>query len=418
MTVHSTHQIASVFKECYQHYVSSLELEFEDAALPALRKSLRNLSFPDRQIISGHIIFEGKTLPFVDMIICNDHVEYSEWEQGWGVVDCKYVLGVVCRHMDDYESEAFSEFQEKAFSATDKLGLYILSELNENTGKEALTALSSKVIASQVGDKLNGKKSYTNSAGLNIPNKTPLKEEVVISKKAEQVKGPDLGPMDPSTGNYAIHKAIVANEGKAISQYLGDGGQTEIKNKKGNTLLHLAVMHGHVDIIEMLLAHGADPNSRNYIYETALHLAVKLDKLACQDVLLEHGAEVEVRNNRANTPLHLAAMYGREDAAASLLDHGADIHAQMEKDMLPLHVSAWYGQAGIAKQLIDLGANVNAQNIDGNTALHFAAFKGKVKVIKVLMRAGADPTIKNKDEKIYLEGVNEGYDGEMIRILD
>jgi ankyrin repeat protein len=68
--------------------------------------------------------------------------------------------------------------------------------------------------------------------------------------------------------------------------------------------------------------------------------------------------------------------------------------------------------------LIQAGVDLNSQNEDGNTPLHFAAFKGQVKVIKVLIRHEADTSLSNSMGKTYLHGLNEGYQGEMIRLLD
>ncbi|MEM7655860.1 MAG: ankyrin repeat domain-containing protein, partial [Bacteroidota bacterium] len=64
------------------------------------------------------------------------------------------------------------------------------------------------------------------------------------------------------------------------------------------------------------------------------------------------------------------------------------------------------------------GADRNAVNVDGNTALHFAAFNSQVKAIKVLMNLQADPSILNQLGETYLQGLNEGYKGEMIRVLE
>ena len=68
--------------------------------------------------------------------------------------------------------------------------------------------------------------------------------------------------------------------------------------------------------------------------------------------------------------------------------------------------------------LIKAGADLNSQNKDGNTPLHFAAFNGQVKVIKVLINHEADPSVSNRMGHSYLQGLNEGYQGEIIRLLD
>ena len=90
----------------------------------------------------------------------------------------------------------------------------------------------------------------------------------------------------------------------------------------------------------------------------------------------------------------------------------------MEKDMHPLHLAAWYGQVEVAELLIDSGAAMDAVNEDGNSALHFAAFNGQVKVIKLLINHAADTSLTNKHGHSYLEGLNEGYQGDRLALLE
>jgi ankyrin repeat protein len=191
-----------------------------------------------------------------------------------------------------------------------------------------------------------------------------------------------------------------------------------LKDKDGNTSLHLAAHAGEGEAIGDLLRLHADINARNYVYATPLHLAVEQGHDAVVKQLLQHGAELEARNNRSQTALHTAAIHGNISAAKLLMTAGADIAARMEKGVMPIHLAAWYGQGDFLQMLVEAGANLNSQNEDGNTPLHFAAFKGQVKAIKVLINHGADPSLQNQMGDTYLLGLNEGYQGEMIRILD
>lgn len=236
-------------------------------------------------------------------------------------------------------------------------------------------------------------------------------------RKAKQVKAKVSGA-DPKTGNFPLHTAVLKRDYQQVSSLLQEGAVLEDKNKEGNTALHLATSQGLTDIVRLLLVSGADPNARNYVYAAPLHVAVEADHQEVIDLLLEHEAEVEARNNRGKTPLHIAAIHGRVEAVKLLLDGYADIHAHMEKDMQPLHLAAWYGQGEIVQLLIEKGADVDSINVDGNTALHFAAFKGQVKVIKTLINHQANMHIQNHSGLTYLQGINEGYSGEMIRVLE
>lgn len=244
-----------------------------------------------------------------------------------------------------------------------------------------------------------------------IPIKTP------VSKPTQTPTEPKI-KIDPKTGNHPLHEAVNKRDFQMVSQLVQAGAELEMKNKEGNTALHLAVYLGLKEIVSNLLAAGADVNARNYVYAAPLHMAVEENHLDALVALLGHEAEVEARNNRGKTPLHIAAIHGRVAAAQKLIEGYADIHANMEKDMQPLHLAAWYGQGEIIQLLIEQGADVNAANIDGNTALHFAAFKGQVRAIKTLINHQADMSLKNNSGLTYLQGINEGYSGEMIRVLE
>lgn len=225
-------------------------------------------------------------------------------------------------------------------------------------------------------------------------------------------------PADPE-GNYALHIAAIKGNSARVSQLLSEGHDPNCKNKAGDTPLHCIVKEaGQEDIADLLLMAGADLNARNHICVAPLHVAVECNNLTMLLWLLDKGAEIEARNNRAYTPLHKATATGNIEMVQLLLDHGADIHAKMEKDIQPLHLAAWYGHEKLIECLLDGGASINATNDDGNCPLHFAAFNGQVKVIKRLMQLAADPSLLNSNGETYLQGINEGYTGAMVHVLN
>ncbi|TAE46929.1 MAG: hypothetical protein EAZ89_19060 [Bacteroidetes bacterium] len=219
-------------------------------------------------------------------------------------------------------------------------------------------------------------------------------------------------------GNYPLHVAVLSGDAEALADLLNQEANPDSKNREGDTALHLAARLGNRQLAELLIVGEADVNARNYIYAAPLHVAAEQDNADMVSLLAENGAEVEARNNRGQTPLHKAASVGSVAAAEALLDQYADILACMEKDMQPLHLAAWYGQGEMAQMLIRRGADINAANADGNTALHFAAFNNQVKVIKTLINNKADMGIRNRNSESYLDGLNEGYRGEMVRVLE
>ncbi len=236
--------------------------------------------------------------------------------------------------------------------------------------------------------------------------------------KAAEIRS--ASPVPPQeSGETSLHALILQGKLEKMEEWLRSGKLSlESKDQEGNTALHIAAQSGKIPFVKCLLQHGADVNVRNFAYATPLHLAVGqgMDKVV--PLLLEQGAEIESRNNRSQTPLHVAAIRGQIPTARILLEAGADIYGKMEKGVMPVHLAAWYGQGRFLQMLIQAGADLNSQNDDGNTPLHFAAFKGQVKVIKVLIRHEADTSLINSMGKTYLHGLNEGYQGEMIRLLD
>ncbi|MDX1908616.1 MAG: ankyrin repeat domain-containing protein [Bacteroidia bacterium] len=243
--------------------------------------------------------------------------------------------------------------------------------------------------------------------------------EALINRPRKRRNHDKGRPNQPNAeGYYPLHQAVMAGDAEAITELLHADADPDCKNREGDTPIHLAVRLDKPDLIEMLLLGDADVNARNYVYASPLHLAAELDKVAMIQLLIRNGAEIEARNNRGNTPLHKAAILGHVAAAEELIRNQADILACMEKDMQPLHLAAWYGHVDMVQLLINSGADLNAVNADGNTALHFAAFNGQVKAIKTLINNSAAMHIKNHSGETYLQGLNEGYQGEMVRVLE
>lgn len=286
--------------------------------------------------------------------------------------------------------------------------------------------------------------------GMAIPTKNaaltaPEKERIIPAKRTEvnvipqskrspailpnllrRKKQEDEAPKNPLKyiqqdvkGNTSLHQMVLDNNNAGATKILRESNAAlAIKNKEGNTPLHLACELGFREIVVSILAERPDVNARNYKYATPLHLAVEEGHKGMIKLLVAGGAEIETRNNLSQTPLHIASVKGRIACSKILFESGADISAQMEKGIQPIHLSAWYGEGEMIQALLDTGADINTQNEDGNTPLHFAAFNSQVKAIKGLINRGADPSVKNQMGCLYLEGLNEGYQGEINRLLE
>ncbi|MDX2285595.1 MAG: ankyrin repeat domain-containing protein [Bacteroidia bacterium] len=237
-------------------------------------------------------------------------------------------------------------------------------------------------------------------------------------KKAPRTSERRAANHQDAAGNTPLHLAVLAGDEVQTANLLEEDANPNLKNKEGDTPLHLAARMNRIQIAELLLIGEADVNARNYVYAAPLHVAAEHNHAAMVQLLLGYRAEIEARNNRGKTPLHVAAIAGSLEAAEALIAQDADLEATMEKDMQPLHLAAWYGHSGMVDLLIGRGADRNAANADGNTALHFAAFNGQVKIIKLLINHQADMGVRNAAGITYLQGLNEGYSGEMIKVLD
>lgn len=250
----------------------------------------------------------------------------------------------------------------------------------------------------------------TNSILPNLMRRKKPAEKVAVEAKQFQ---------QDVNGNTLLHQAILDKNKSELVQLLEKSNAAlAIKNKEGDTPLHLACALGYRELVEAILQAGPDVNARNYKYATPLHQAVDAGHKGLIELLVAQGAEIESRNNLSQTPLHVAAIKGRIACSQMLIQQGAEIDSRMEKGIQAIHLAAWYGEGETVQALLDNGAGINVQNEDGNTPLHFAAFNGQVKAIKVLINYGADPSMRNQLGTTYLEGLNEGYQGEISRLLD
>jgi ankyrin repeat protein len=221
----------------------------------------------------------------------------------------------------------------------------------------------------------------------------------------------------PAPTRFPLHEAMNRKDEKALTAALEAGFDPDQKDEAGLTPLHLAAQEGALAMARLLLEGDADPNARNYAAATPLHTAAAAGFVPLIALLIEFGGEWQARNNRGHTPLHTAAISGCADCTQVLLQHQADYHSQMELGIQPLHLAAWYGHTEVIEALLKAGAKVSALNDDGNSALHFAAFNGQVRTIKQLINLQAPAHIENADGLSYLQCLNEGYQGSMIRIL-
>ncbi|VCX39144.1 unnamed protein product [Gulo gulo] len=118
--------------------------------------------------------------------------------------------------------------------------------------------------------------------------------EMIISMDSNQIHS-----KDPRYGASPLHWAKTAEMARML---LKRGCDVNSTSSTGNTALHVAVMRNRFDCVMVLLTYGANADARGEHGNTPLHLAMSKDNVEMVKALIVFGAEVDTPNESGETP--------------------------------------------------------------------------------------------------------------------
>lgn len=133
-----------------------------------------------------------------------------------------------------------------------------------------------------------------------------------------------------------LHKAVCANDKKAVETCLAGGVDVNGKSISGLTALYLAAEKADWPILEILLQNKADANLCDGAGYTPLHAAIAAGKFDNADCLLDYGVEINaVTLAEIGTPLVVAIEKDAEEGGSArvdfMLSRGASINIPLER---------------------------------------------------------------------------------------
>lgn len=128
--------------------------------------------------------------------------------------------------------------------------------------------------------------------------------EMIISMDSSQVHS-----KDPRYGASPLHWAKKAEMARLL---LKRGCDVNNTSSTGNTALHVAVMRNRFDCAMVLLTYGANANARGEHGNTPLHLAMSRGSVEMIKALIVFGAEVDTPNDCGETPTNIASKICKE----------------------------------------------------------------------------------------------------------
>ncbi len=177
-----------------------------------------------------------------------------------------------------------------------------------------------------------------------------------------------------------LWRAARGGDVNVVIEYIHNGGNVNIRDRRNKTLLHWSAGTGSRAIVTFLLKRKIDVNIRDSDGTTALGWAVKYPKIVA--MLLEAGAKIDVPNKQGKTALTWAVMNGQAETADLLLEHKADVNVQdRERKRTPLHWVLRMGKGSVQKKSDQL----SSEKI--------------LAVMKVLLKYDADVTLTDYKEK-------------------
>lgn len=152
-----------------------------------------------------------------------------------------------------------------------------------------------------------------------------------------------------------------------------------------------SVKSGSVEAVSAFITEGVDINVKGNVGRTPIHLASMLGFHGIIELLISRGADVNVVDDNGATPLHVALKwFGMEEAVKKLLAAGAKPNIKDNSGVTPLFQAMISNNEKIVKMLISYGAK------GINSALNFAVRTRNLKMIETCIKCGADVNRRDK----------------------
>jgi uncharacterized protein len=221
-------------------------------------------------------------------------------------------------------------------------------------------------------------------------------------------------PGDEADGTTPLHRAVLANDARAVTALLQKGAKVNAANRYGVSPLAIAASNGNAAMVQVLLREGADPKAPLPQGQTLLMTAARSGNPEVVSMLVARGADANAREESLGETALMWAAAGNHPAAAKvLIERGADVNARSNtltfyKDrfglegvttVLPrgswtaLMYAAREGSLQAARVLTEAKADLNLADPDGTTALVLATINGHFDTAQMLLERGADPNI-------------------------
>ncbi|KAK9444709.1 Ankyrin repeat-containing domain protein [Metarhizium brunneum] len=236
-----------------------------------------------------------------------------------------------------------------------------------------------------------------------------------------------LNWIDGTTGNAALHLAVVIKKPEMVEALLAVGADPNLGNKEGRLPISMAVETKNLDIVTALLD-GAPTLDVDQIDMDGLTPLLRACKVAYEsghgtaklvrELLSKRKADINLNAKcpcsdekyAGMTPLHLSALIlsEAEESSEDIIDEEDNIfsHAKSideEKNSDDEAKDEFREESDepddeLLKLLLGFGADPNTRDATGSTPLVLAAEAGHVKALRALLDHNADPNISNTRE--------------------
>ena len=175
-------------------------------------------------------------------------------------------------------------------------------------------------------------------------------------------------PSESSTGNSALHEAVLTNNINCVRKLLADNHtDLNMQNKEGKTPVHLAVCHHYHQILDILMERDGNASKRDWEGLTPLHVAANDGDVTSVRILLNSAGGQQSLNAASkigDSPLHMACKKGNKESARILINNNATLNNTNTYGATPLYNSIANNHEELTWFLLDNGAKLSDMRMD------------------------------------------------------